>query len=91
MPAVYLDDVIVTRQPTLSSGDGRAGADQTCAERSLAADCDLRIVGSLDAVTGRVVTRRAKDITLAVLSGFVQDLRAASSSSPCRPMHHGAR
>lgn len=75
--AVYLDEVTVTRQPTLSHGYGRAGADQVRAERSLAADCDLRIVGSLDVVTGRVVTRRAKAMTLAVLAGFFQDLRAA--------------
>jgi hypothetical protein len=33
---VYLDDVTVTRRPTLANGYGRAGADQVRAERSLA-------------------------------------------------------
>ena len=74
---VYLDEVTVTRQPTLANGYGRAGADQVRAERSLATDCELRIVGSLDVVTGQVVTRRAKTIGLATLVRFYQDLHAA--------------
>jgi hypothetical protein len=75
---VDLDDVTVTRRPTLANGDGRAGADQVRAERSLATDCDLRIVGSLDVVTGQVVTRRAKTMGLATLAPFFPERRAAS-------------
>jgi hypothetical protein len=71
------DDVTVTRRPTLANGDGRAGADQVRAERSLATDGDLRIVGSLDVVTGQVVTRRAKTMGLATLAPFFPDRRAA--------------
>jgi hypothetical protein len=71
------DDVTVTRQPTLANGYGRAGADQVRAERSRATDCDLRSVGSLDVVTGQVVTRRAKTMGLATLVRFSQDLHAA--------------
>ena len=37
----YLDDVTVTRQPTLANGDGRAGADPVRAERSRATEGDL--------------------------------------------------
>ena len=48
------DDVPVTRRPTLANGDGRAGADPVRAERSRATDGDLRSVGRLDIVTGRV-------------------------------------
>jgi hypothetical protein len=75
---VDLDDVTVTRRPTLANGYGRAGADQVRAERSLATDCDLRIVGSLDVVTGQVVTRRAKTMGLATLAPFFPERRAAS-------------
>jgi hypothetical protein len=71
------DDVTVTRQPTLANGYGRAGADQVRAERSLATDCELRIVGRLDVVTGQVVTRRAKTMGLATLAPFFPDRRAA--------------
>jgi hypothetical protein len=71
------DDVTVTRRPTLANGDGRAGADQVRAERSRATDGDLRIVGSLDVVTGQVVTRRAKTMGLATLAPFFPDRRAA--------------
>jgi hypothetical protein len=74
---VDLDDVTVTRRPTLANGYGRAGADQVRAERSRATDCDLRIVGSLDVVTGQVVTRRAKTMGLATLAPFFPDRRAA--------------
>jgi hypothetical protein len=74
---VYLDDVTVTRRPTLANGYGRAGADQVRAERSLATDGDLRIVGRLDVVTGQVVTRRAKTMGLATLAPFFPDRRAA--------------
>ena len=74
---VYLDEVTVTRRPTLANGYGRAGADQVRAERSLATDCELRIVGSLDVVTGQVVTRRAKTMGLATLAPFFPDRRAA--------------
>jgi hypothetical protein len=74
---VYLDEVTVTRQPTLASDYGRAGADQVRAERSLAADSEVRIVGSLDVVTGQVVVRRANTISLATLVAFYQQLRAA--------------
>ena len=71
------DDVTVTRRPTLANGYGRAGADQVRAERSRATEGDLRSVGSLDVVTGQVVTRRAKTMGLATLVRFSQDLHAA--------------
>ncbi len=47
------------------------------AERSLAADSEVRIVGSLDVVTGQVVARRAHTMSLATLVAFSQPLRAA--------------
>ena len=72
------DEVTVTRHPTLANGYGRAGADQVRAERSRATDCDLRIVGRLDVVTGQVVTRRATTMGLATLAPFFPDRRAAA-------------
>ena len=72
------DDVPVTRRPTLANGDGRAGADPVRAERSRATDCDLRSVGSLEVVTGQVVTRRATTMGRATLAPFFPDRRAAS-------------
>jgi len=75
---VDLDDVTVTRRPTLANGDGRAGADQVRAERSRATDGDRRIVGRLDVVTGQVVTRRAKTMGRATLAPFFPERRAAS-------------
>jgi hypothetical protein len=75
---VDLDDVTVTRRPTLANGDGRAGADQVRAERSWATDGERRIVGRLDVVTGQVVTRRAKTMGLATLAPFFPERRAAS-------------
>ena len=74
----YLDDVTVTRRPTLANGDGRAGADPVRAERSRATDGDLRSVGRLDVVTGQVVTRRAKTMGLATLAPCFPDRRAAA-------------
>ncbi len=75
---VDLDDITVTRRPTLANGYRRAGADPVRAERSWATDCDLRIVGRLDVVTGQVVTRRAKTMGLATLAPFSPERRAAS-------------
>ena len=80
---VYLDDVTVTRRPTLANGYGRAGADPVRAERSRATDCDLRIVGRLDVVTGQVVTRRATTMGLATRVRFSQDRHAASPEAEC--------
>jgi len=54
--AVTVDwgDVTVTQRPPLANGDGRAGADPVRAERSRAINGDLRSVGRVDVVTGRV-------------------------------------
>ena len=75
---VYLDDVPVTRCPTLANGDGRAGADPVRAERSRATEGDLRSVGRLDVGTGQVITRRATMMGRATLAPCSSDRRAAA-------------
>ena len=74
---VYLDEVTVMRQPSLANAYGRAGADQVRAVRTLAADRELRLVGSLDAWTGQVVVRQASKVSMATLVAFYQQLREA--------------
>lgn len=74
---VYLDEVTVERQPTVSAAFFPCGRDQPRAQRSHAADTLTRVVASLTHGTGQVVFRRASKIRLETLVQFYQDLRAA--------------
>ena len=74
---VYLDEVTIERQPTLSAAFFPQGHDQPRARRSHAADTLTRVVASLTHGTGKVVFRRASKIRLETLVQFYVDLRAA--------------
>jgi transposase len=74
---VYLDEVTVYRQPTLSLAYAPAGTDAPHARRSTRADTPTRLVGSLDHATAQVCMQRAATTSIAVLVQFYQDLVAA--------------
>jgi len=73
----------VTWRPSPVNGKGRAGAAQGQAARRRATEGAPRSVGCLDSVTGRVVTRRAKTIGLAML-GQRSRYRCAASPAAAR-------
>lgn len=72
----YLDEVTIARQPSVSQAYAQRGHDQARARRSHTADTLTRIVATLDALSGRVVFRRGR-VTTAALVAFFQDLRQA--------------
>jgi len=74
---VYLDEVTVSRQPTLAAAYAPVGPAQPLARRSQRADTATRLVATLDHQSGRVVVRRAPAIDTATLVAFYQQLRAA--------------
>lgn len=74
---LYMDEFTVLRQPTLAQAYAAVGNDQPLAERSVHADTETRVVGTLDATTARVVYRRASKITIETLVTFLHDVRAA--------------
>jgi hypothetical protein len=74
---VFMDEVTIYRQPTLSSEYEAAGADGPRAKRSLHSDSELRVVATLCDQDGRVVFRRANKITIETLIAFFQQLCAA--------------
>jgi hypothetical protein len=74
---LYLDEFTYYRQPTLAQTYELAGSSQPLAYRSYASDTPARIVGALDAISGRVLYRQQSRITLACLRTFWQDLRNA--------------
>lgn len=75
--AVYLDEMTITRQPTLAQTYAPQGHAQARALYSHRANTDTRVVAALDALTGRVCFQRAAKITVAVLVHFYQALVAA--------------
>lgn len=74
--AVYADQVTIRRQPTVAPAYAERGCDQARARRSHAADTETRIMGSLDALSARVVFRRGK-VTTTALVAFYKQLVAA--------------
>lgn len=77
MVTLFLDELTVHRQPPRASAYAARGQDQPRAERSYRQDATARIVATLDPHDGRVVSRRRREITVATLVGFYQDLVAA--------------
>ncbi len=73
---IYLDEVTIYRQPTLAPV-WAPRAEQPLARRSLRSDTPTRVLGGLDAASGRVVRLRASHIRVAELVRFYQDLVAA--------------
>lgn len=75
---VYLDEITITRHPTLAYAYAEAGGQaQPRANWGYTSDTLTRVIATLEHDTGRVVYRRASKITLEVLVHFFQDLRAA--------------
>lgn len=74
---LYLDELTYYRQPSLAPAWAARGGAPALAERSLRANTATRLVGALDAATGRVHYRQAGAIGVGQLVGLYQDLRAA--------------
>lgn len=77
---VYADEMSYYLQPTVSN-DYSLPAIQPLARRSTRANTARRIVGGLDAVTGRVIQRQAWKIGVSEFTSFLQDLREAYSDT----------
>ena len=74
---LYLDEVTYYRQPSLASGYSPAGSADPRAERSTRSNTTTRVIGALDAHTGRVVTHQQTRIGVPALIRFYRDLVAA--------------
>lgn len=73
---VYLDEVTIERQPSVSQDYQAAGRPQPRATRSWSANAETRIIATLDHCTGQVVFQRGR-VTTAALVRFFQQVRAA--------------
>ena len=74
---LYLDEVTYYRQPSLAAGYAPAGSAEPRAERSVRSDTATRVIGALDAHTGRVVAHQRTRIGVPQLIRFYQALVAA--------------
>jgi transposase len=74
---VYVDEVTIYRQPTLAQSWEATGRMQPLARYSHRRNTLTRVVGSLDAMSGRVVYLRASKIGVHQLVEFYQRVRAA--------------
>ncbi len=72
---LYQDEFAFYRQPTLANAWEERGRPQPLAERSYRANTPTRIVGLLDAVTGRFIYRRRAKIGLTELVGLYKHVR----------------
>ena len=74
---LYQDEVTSYRQPSLASGYAPRGRPEPRAARSLKSDATCRVVGALDAATGRVVARQQGKIGVPALIRFYRALADA--------------
>jgi DDE superfamily endonuclease len=74
---LYLDEMLLFRQPTPARAWEARGRRQPLARRSQRSDTPTRLLGALDAVTGRLHRRRPDKVTLPTLLSFFQALVAA--------------
>ena len=74
---LYIDELTYYRQPSLASGYAAVGSADPRAERSTRSNTATRIVGALDAATGRVVAHQASRIGVPQLVRFFETLVAA--------------
>jgi transposase len=77
---LYGDEVTYYRQPSIGYGYAEAGRAEPRAERSTRSDSTTRVVGALDAATGRVIARQQARIGVPALIRFFRDLAAAYPS-----------
>lgn len=71
---LYLDEVTYYRQPSVGYGYASAGRAEPRAERSTRSNATTRVIGALDAHTGRVVARQRTTINVPALVRFYQAL-----------------
>ncbi len=74
---LYLDELTYYRQPSLSQAYEQSGPAQPLAQRSHKSNTTFRVLGTLNAITGQVNYLQRSRTTLACLSQFWFDLRAA--------------
>lgn len=75
--ALFQDEVTLHRQPSLAPAYAARGRDQPLAARSHRGDATTRIIGTLDALDGRVVCRRRRTLDVPALVGFSRAVVAA--------------
>lgn len=71
---LYVDEVTYYRQPSLASAYAPARSTDPRAERSTRSNTTTRVVGALDARTGRVVARQRTKIDVPALLRFFRSL-----------------
>jgi hypothetical protein len=71
---LYLDEVTYYRQPSLASSYAPAGSADPRAERSTRSNTTTRVIGALDAATGRVVAHQKTRIGVPALISFYRAL-----------------
>lgn len=74
---LFLDELSYYRQPTLSRGYAARGHQQPLAELSYRANKPSRVLGAVNALTGRVHYLMQGQITVATLVSFYDDIRRA--------------
>lgn len=73
---LYLDEMLLFRQPTVAPAWGTRGRRQPLARRSQRQDTPTHILATLDATSGQVHARRPEHCSVAALVRFCQDLVA---------------
>jgi DDE superfamily endonuclease len=74
---LYLDELTYYRQPSLARGYEAAGTARPHAQRSLASNTATRVVGTLDALCGRVLFQSGSKVGIKELVTFYQQVRHA--------------
>lgn len=74
---LYADEVTYYRQPSLGYSYAEAGRAEPRAERSTRSNSTTRVIGALDAATGRVTSHQQGKIGVPALIRFFRDLAAA--------------
>jgi transposase len=74
---LYGDEVTYYRQPSIGYGYAEAGRAAPRAERSTRSDSTTRVIGALDAASGRVIARQQAKLGVPALIRFFRDLAAA--------------
>lgn len=79
---LFQDELTYERQPGLANAYALSGHEQPLARRSHACNTTRRIVGALDAWTGRVIARQASTIRIPTLIRFYEQIAAAYADQP---------
>jgi transposase len=74
---LFLDELTFYRQPSLAYGYDLAGQARPHAQRSTRSNTTTRVVGTLDAHSGRVLSQQGSKVGIKQLVAFYQQVRAA--------------